>query len=518
MVVIVHFCYVRCSIFNYIKSLFGRTKKAKNQSNKPHREHNSILIQATETEVSAPLSPKRKINKEKQAHILHKEFVVSAEKYGISTKDFPKNAIAVINKLTQAGYEAYIVGGAIRDLLMEKNAKDVDIATNARPEEIQKVFGRQCRIIGRRFRLAHIVYGREIYEVATFRASHHEGHNEKISKTSEAGMLLRDNVYGTLREDAERRDFSINALYYDVHRNVIFDFFDGIADLKSAQLRLIGSPITRYQEDPVRMLRAIRFMAKLDFFLHKETGAPIKSMAHLLRNIPPARLFEESLKLLQAGAGLKTYELLRKYGLFEPLFPLLTPFFTDNQDSYCEKMIHKALSSTDERLRDGLSVNPAFLFATLFWYPLREKIDELKNEGGLNAYDAMMLAANEILSESNKAVALHRRYTTVIREIWALQFQFPKRTGKRPLQTLEQVKFRAGFDLLVMRAEIEGGDLIELSAWWHEFQFSNDAQRAEMLKAVASLPSFKMTSENDSKKKRKPRRRSRYKSKTVVEG
>lgn len=408
-----------------------------------------------------------------------------------------------------------MVGGCIRDMLMAHKAKDFDIATNAKPEEIQKLFGRQCRIIGRRFRLAHLVFGREIYEVATFRADHQSSNNDNHSKTSETGMLLRDNVYGTLREDAERRDFSVNALYYDVNRNLIFDFFHGIEDIRRAQLRLIGEPRLRYQEDPVRMLRAIRFMAKLDMFLDKSSEAPITSMAHLLKNIPAARLFEESLKLLQSGSGVKTYELLRKYGLFEPLFPVLSRFFTERQDSYSEKMIYTALHSTDERLRDNLRVNPAFLFAALFWYPLREKMDELKNEGGLNSHDAMLLAANEVLNESCRAVALHRRHTAVIREIWALQFQFTKRSGKRPLQTLEQLKFRAGFDLLVMRAEIEGGDLVELSAWWHEFQFSNEAQRNEMLNQVKSLPTFKILSDDTKPKKRKPRKRFQHKKRAL---
>ena len=310
-----------------------------------------------------------------------------------------------------------------------------------------------------------------------------------------------NNVYGSLREDAERRDFSVNAFYYDPTHNIIFDFFNGVEDLQAGKLRLLGSPVQRYQEDPVRMLRAIRFMAKLDMFLDKPTAEPIKEMAGLLTNIPAARLFDESLKLLQSGEGVKTYQLLREYGLFELLFPVLPPFFTPNQDSNAERMLIKALTSTDDRIKDSLPVNPAFLFAALFWYPLREKIDELKNEGGLNSHDAMMLAANEILDESCKAVALHPRHTGVIREIWSLQFQMTKRSGKRPLQTLEVQKFRAGFDLLVMRAEIEGGDLVELSAWWHEFQFSNDAQRAEMLKNVRSVPNF--AGEEKKKRRRK---------------
>ncbi len=433
------------------------------------------------------------------SHILHKKFTFNATHYNISPKSFPKNALAIVEKLQRAGYEAYIVGGCIRDLLLGKKAKDFDISTNARPEEVQKLFGRQCRLVGRRFRLAHIIFGREIFEVATFRAGHENHTNDKTSKISDEGMLLRDNVYGTLREDAERRDFSVNAFYYDPQHNLIYDFFDGVADLKAGKLRLLGNPIQRYQEDPVRMLRAIRFMAKLDMFLDRSTAAPIKEMAPLLSNIPAARLFDESLKLLQSGAGVKTYQLLREYQLFELLFPVLVPFFTERDDSNAERMIVKALTSTDERIKDKLPVNPAFLFAALFWYPLREKIEQLKNEGGLNNHDAMMLAANDILDESCKAVALHRRHTGVIREIWALQFQMTRRSGKRPLQTLEAQKFRAGFDLLVMRAEIEGGDLVELSAWWHEFQFSNDQQRAEMLQAVKKLPNVA----NEEKKKRR---------------
>lgn len=437
------------------------------------------------------------------SHILHKQFTVPAGQYQISPKNFPQQSVSIVNKLQQHGFEAYLVGGCIRDLLLGHKAKDVDIATNARPEEIQKIFGRQCRLIGRRFRLAHIVYGREIFEVATFRAEHHTSSNEKISKTSETGMLLRDNVYGTLREDAQRRDFTVNALYYDVHRNLIFDFFGGIRDLQAGCLRLIGDPVLRYQEDPVRMLRALRFMAKLDMFLDKASEEPIQKMGILLKHIPAARLFEETLKLLQSGKGFITYELLHKYGLFAQLFPILVPFLTEHQDSETEKMLAKALKSTDDRIRDNLRINPAFLFAALLWYPLREKIEQLKNEGGLNNHDALMLAANEILAQTCRTVALHRRHTAVIRDIWSLQFQFPKRSSKQVTQIIEHIKFRAGFDLLVMRAEIERGDLIELIAWWHEYQFSNAEQRTEMLKYV---PSF----HQEKRKKKCPSHRRTY--------
>lgn len=494
--------------------MFSKSTKAKPENEKTVGAKKRASSEPTKSKRSQPKLTEAKKVKGHQAdipsHLLHKKFTVNASQYGISPKNFPKNALSIVDKLHLAGYEAYIVGGCIRDLLLEKKAKDFDIATNARPEDIQRIFGRQCRLIGRRFRLAHIVYGREIFEVATFRAGHESHNNDKISKVSNEGMLLRDNVYGSLRDDAERRDFTVNALYYDTKRNLIFDFFNGIDDLKAGKLSLIGEPTTRYQEDPVRMLRAIRFMAKLDMFLEQKTAAPIREMAHLLANIPAARLFDESLKLLQAGSGVKTYRLLREYDLWQWLFPVLMPFFTPKGDSFAERMIEKALHSTDERIADKLPVNPAFLFAALLWYPLREKMEQLKNEGGFNSHDAMMLAANDILAESCKAIALHRRHTSVIRDIWALQFQMMKRSGNRPQQTLEHIKFRAGFDLLVMRAEIEGGDLVELSAWWHEYQFSNDGQRSELLKSVRHSPNTQTE-----RKKKRPRRTFRKKTKSA---
>lgn len=492
--------------------MFSKSKKPKQDVEKTTSTKKKASSETKSKRSQPKFSEPKKAkghHKDEPSHLIHKKFTVNAAQYGISPKNFPKNALSIVDKLHLAGYEAYIVGGCIRDLLLEKKAKDFDIATNARPEEIQRIFGRQCRLIGRRFRLAHIVYGREIFEVATFRAGHTSQSNDKISKVSDEGMLLRDNVYGTLRDDAERRDFTVNSLYYDTKRNLIFDFFNGIEDLKAGKLSLIGEPSVRYQEDPVRMLRAIRFMAKLDMFLDKATAAPIRDMAVLLTNIPAARLFDESLKLLQAGAGLKTYQLLREYGLWQFLFPVLTPFFTPKGDSNAERMIEKALNSTDDRIADKLPVNPAFLFAALLWYPLREKMEQLKNEGGFNSHDAMMLAANDILAESCKAIALHRRHTTVIRDIWTLQFQMMKRSGNRPQQTLEHIKFRAGFDLLVMRAEIEGGDLVELSAWWHEYQFSNDVQRSELLKSVRQLP-------NVQAEEKKKRRRRTFKKKPKI--
>ncbi|MFZ7217494.1 polynucleotide adenylyltransferase PcnB [Avibacterium avium] len=434
---------------------------------------------------------------------------MQASQYGIQPRMISKNALTVVQKLQRNGYEAYIVGGCLRDLLLETTPKDFDVATNARPEQVQAIFQRQCRLIGRRFRLAHVMFGRDIIEVATFRANHSEHNNERQSKQSDEGMLLRDNVYGTLEQDAERRDFSVNALYYNPQDNTLRDFYHGIEDIKAGKLRLIGDPVIRYQEDPVRMLRAIRFMAKLDMFLEKPTEAPIKQMAHLLRHIPPARLYDEAQKLLQTGNGVKTYHLLRQYGLFDQLFPTLMPYFTEKQDSFAERMILTALTSTDERIADKLRINPAFLFACFFWYPLREKVEMLKNEGGLNNHDAYALASNEILDQLATSLAAPRRHTGVIRDIWFLQLQLLKRNGNAPMRVMAHPKFRAAFDLLAMRAQVEGGEAIELATWWHEYQFSNEEQRNALVKAHQKLhPTPK-------KKRYRPRKRKTQKEPTA---
>nr|WP_065233937.1 polynucleotide adenylyltransferase PcnB [Gallibacterium genomosp. 3] len=435
---------------------------------------------------------------------MHRSHILKASDYGIYPHLISRQALQVVEKLQNNGFEAYVVGGCLRDILLEKTPKDFDIATNARPEQIQKIFQRQCRLVGRRFRLAHILFGKEIIEVATFRAAHDTVNNDQFAKQSAEGMLLRDNVYGNLEDDAARRDFTVNAFYYNPNKDQLYDFFNGIKDLRAGRLVLIGDPVQRYQEDPVRMLRAIRFMAKLEMFLDKRCEQPIYELAPLLQNIPAARLFDESLKLLQTGQGEKTYHLLYKYQLFQQLFPVLTPFFTENGDSFTEKMLIKALRSTDERIADHLRINPAFLFAAFFWYPLRERIEILKNEGGLNNFDAYSLASNDLLHLVCQRVAILRRHTATIRDIWSLQLLFTKRTGKRPQLTLEHQKFRAAYDLLALRAEIEHGETIELATWWYEYQQSNTSQRNELIQIQQ-----KRQAEHGVPNKRKPRRRYR---------
>ncbi|UEA17722.1 polynucleotide adenylyltransferase PcnB [Pasteurella canis] len=497
---------MRSIILKYIKNLFNKKTKAYLvEREKTDAIHSSATITKVEEGSSTVIQHDTQPPKPSKTSYYYDKHVIKASLHGITPRMISRNALTVVEKLHRQGFETYIVGGCLRDLLLGKHPKDFDVVTNARPEQIQTIFQRQCRLVGRRFRLAHIMFGRDVIEVATFRANHTESRNENHAKQSEQGMLLRDNVYGTLEQDAQRRDFTVNALYYNPQDNTLRDYFNGIEDLKAGKLRLIGDPAIRYQEDPVRMLRAIRFMAKLDMFLETPSEQPIRQLAHLLKNIPPARLFDESLKLLQTGHGVKTYQLLREYHLFEQLFPTLMPYFTAKGDNFTERMILKALTSTDERVADKLRINPAFLFAAFFWYPLREKVEILKNEGGLNNHDAYALASNEILDAFCIALAAPRRHTSVIRDIWFLQLQLLKRTGQNPIRTMEHPKFRAAFDLLAMRAEIEGSEAIELATWWHEYQFSNIEQRDLLVQEQQRLHPKPKKKYYRSRKRRKPR-------------
>ncbi len=408
--------------------------------------------------------------------------VVTREEHNISRKHISDNALKVLYRLHSSGFDAYLVGGGVRDLLLGQTPKDFDIATNATPEEVRKLF-RNCRLIGRRFRLAHVMFGREIIEVATFRG-HHQENDSQSSSQSKAGMLLRDNVYGTIDEDAERRDFTVNAMYYNIANYSIHDYAGGIEDLEDRLVRMIGDPETRYREDPVRMLRAIRFAAKLDFDIEEDTAAPIEDLAPLLRDIPPARLYEESLKMLQTGVGLETYHLMREYGLFQELFPVVAEFFTEEYDSLTEQMLDLSLDSTDLRIQDGKRVNPAFMFAAILWYPVMSLSKQLAQQRNFSEYDAMMEAANIVLDRVVQRIAIPRRHTTTVREIWQMQFRLERRTGKRAFRLLELNKFRAGFDFLLMRGEIEGGDVKVLAEWWSAFQNADRDQRQLMVNSL----------------------------------
>lgn len=417
--------------------------------------------------------------------------IIPRDQHSISRKEISENALKVLYRLNKAGYEAYLVGGGVRDLLLGRKPKDFDITTNATPEQMRKLF-RNCRLVGRRFRLAHVMFGPEIIEVATFRGHHLNQTSEDTGAQApvaalqgQNGMLLRDNIFGSIEEDAQRRDFTVNSLYYSVADFTLRDYTGGLPDLQAGIIRLIGDPETRYREDPVRMLRAVRFAAKLDMTIDAATAEPIPRLASLLHDIPAARLFEESLKLLQAGYGEPTYRLLCEYQLFQPMFPLISRNFTPQGDSFMEKMVTQVLKNTDHRVQNAMRVNPAFLFSAMLWYPMLEHAQKLAQEGGLAYYDAFSLAINDILDEQCRSLSIPKRLTTLMRDIWQLQLRLSRRQGKRAFKLMEHPKFRAAFDLLALRADVEkNGELQRLVQWWREFQEAAPPRQKSLLNTV----------------------------------
>lgn len=426
-------------------------------------------------------------NKDSQQNV-----VIPRDAHNVSRKDISENALKVLYRLNKAGFEAYLVGGGVRDLLLGLHPKDFDVVTNARPEEIKKLF-RNCRLIGRRFRLAHILFGREVIEVATFRGNHADNPE---AKRSDEGMLLRDNVYGdSLEEDALRRDFTINALYYNIADYSIVDYAGGMASLAARRIEFIGDPATRYREDPVRMLRAVRFATKLDMTIAPATANPITELAPLLDDIPPPRLFEECLKLFMAGHGLDNLRMLADFGLLQRLFPLLTPYLEDDR---ARRFIELALQSTDHRVNNDLKSTPAYLFAALLWPAVDQRAQDVLLESGLPQNDAYQIAMNDVMDEQCRRIAIPRRFTTTIREIWTLQLRLDKRAGRRAERLFEHPRFRAAFDFLLMRGEVEGKEIKALGQWWQEYQDTDPQGRRAM---VASL------FDNKRPRRRRPRKR-----------
>ena len=381
----------------------------------------------------------------------------------------------MLSRLRSAGYDAYLVGGCVRDLLIGKIPKDFDVSTRAHPEQVQAVF-KNCRLIGRRFRLAHIHFGREVIEVATFRAPHHQ---EGESLQHEDGRILRDNVYGTQEEDAWRRDFTVNALYYDSVDFSVRDHVGAMADIESRTLRMIGEPSERYKEDPVRMLRAVRFAAKLDFSIEPATQAPIKELGGMLKDIPSSRLFDELLKLFHGAAAVKTFHLLREYDLLRQLFPLSDDYFKNNIDSSAERLVLASLANTDARISEGKSVTPAFLFAAMLWGPMLKELEGKSNK--VPQYQAIQVAADQLLAKQLQYTSIPRRFSVMMREIWQLQSRFEMRSGKRPWRLLEHPRFRAAYDFLVLRANV-GEVPAELATWWTDFQECEEPAQKKMLK------------------------------------
>jgi poly(A) polymerase len=395
---------------------------------------------------------------------------VPRDKHGLSRSDVSAGALKVCNVLRDAGYSAYVVGGAVRDLLLGIEPKDFDVATDARPEQVKPLF-RRAIIIGRRFRLVHVMIGQETVEVSTFRTA-----DAETTQKDEHGRVLRDNVFGSQQEDALRRDFSINALYYDPATEEVVDYHGGLADLRKRTMRMIGDPEIRFREDPVRMLRAVRLGAKLGLTLDPDTRAPIRRLASLLELVPPARLFDEMLKLLLSGHASACVRQLREEGLHRGVLPLLDVIL---EQPLGERFVTLALAQTDERVKADRPVSPAFLFAALLWHQVLVawKAREERGERTLTALDASM---DEVLDAQCEKLAITRKLTATMREIWAMQPRFEQRSGQRPYRLLESSRFRMAYDFLALRAA-SGEVSADLEAWWRAFQGANADTRAAML-------------------------------------
>ena len=375
------------------------------------------------------------------------------------------NALIVLERLRDAGYEAYLVGGSVRDLLLNLTPKDFDVTTDASPEQIKKVF-KNCRLIGRRFRLAHVLFGREVIEVATFRADHQQGEGGQVES---GGRILRDNVFGSIEEDARRRDFSVNALYFCSKDSTIIDYVGALEDIEKRTLKLIGDPEVRCAEDPVRCLRAARFSAKLGFSLDNATEKAVIAQAHLLRDIPPARLFEETLKMFHSGHAVESLEQLCRLDLLQYLFPVADACLKAGDKNF-EKFVTLALQNTDLRLKEGKPVTPAFLYAVMLWPETMARAKVFQTEEP--PVPALLRAADEVLRDQLKFTSLPKRFSIPMREIWAMQPRLENYLGKRALRMLSNSRFRAGYDFLCLRSKVSV-ELSEKCQWWTEIQISN---------------------------------------------
>jgi poly(A) polymerase len=436
---------------------------------------------------------------------LGKRVEVPKSEHGIDPTLVDERAIKVVTTLTEGGFEAYIVGGAVRDLLVGLRPKDFDVATNATPEQVKALF-RRAFIIGRRFRIVHVVFGRgrqdrglsEVIEVSTFRAlldataAEQVAGNEKTSKSDLAGKtsvvdasgrVLRDNVWGPQIEDAARRDFTVNAMYYDPVREIVVDYHGGIKDAKKKLLRMIGDPAARYREDPVRIIRVVRFAAKLGFEIEPKTRAPIKEMAGLLDNVPQSRTFDEMIKLLQTGHALASIEQLRKQGLHRGVFPVLDVALDEaHRHDGREKFVQLALADTDRRVGEGKPVAPSFMLACMLWHDVLDGWQKLK-KGGEPAFPALQQAIDAAFDARIGDISGRGKLAADMREIWMMQPRFERRSGSGPTTLVEQPRFRAGFDFLRLRADAGEIDA-ELAEWWEDFSLADEAERGRLLDAA----------------------------------
>lgn len=413
-------------------------------------------------------------------------------KHRIARDRISRCAATTCETLQQHGHAAYVVGGAVRDLMLGRDPKDYDVATSASPEQVRAIF-RRSRIIGRRFRLVHVMCGSETVEVATFRGSADSGTDERQT-TDEHGRILRDNVFGSLEDDARRRDFTVNAMFYDPVREEVLDYHHGVPDLKARKLRMIGDAAQRYREDPIRMLRAVRLAASRGLEIEARTRKPIRELADLLHNVPQARVFDEMMKLLLSGHAAEGVRRLRKEGLHHGLLPLLDAIL---EQPLGERFVMRALENTDRRINADKPVSPGFLFAALLWHEVLTAWKQAEARG-LNTMPALFHAMDQVGQLQAEQLAIPRRYGGDMKEIWALQPRFLNRFGRRPYHLLEHQRFRAGYDFLLLRCE--SGELdAEIGEWWKKFQHADEATRAGML--LKEAPGV------GKKRRRRPRRR-----------
>lgn len=390
------------------------------------------------------------------------------KRHGIQAESLSRGARQVCQTLQAKGYQAYVVGGAVRDLLLGVKPKDFDVATDADPEEVHKLF-RRSRLIGRRFKIVHVMFGEETVEVSTFRAG-------TGGEADEHGRVLRDNVFGNREQDAARRDFTCNAMYFDPADLTVFDYHRGYKDVQAKTVRIIGDARLRYREDPVRMLRAVRFAAKLGFHIHAQTSAPIRELAPLLENVPAARMFDEMQKLLLSGHAVACLKRLRSEGLHHGVLPMLDVIL---EQPMGERFVMLALAQTDERVREERPVSPAFLFASLLWHEVLASWNGAKTRGE-RPIPALHDAMDNVLALQTDKLAIPRRFTAMMKEIWILQPRFEQRSGRRPHALLAQERFRAAYDFLELRAQ-SGEVPSELAEWWTEFQDVTPERREDML-------------------------------------
>jgi poly(A) polymerase len=450
----------------------------------------------------------QKVFKKKQATVDAANLeprIYTREQHGIAREGISDCALRTTRLLQEAGFQAFVVGGAVRDLLLGREPKDFDVATNATPAETRRVI-RRSRVIGRRFQIVHALCGDEVVEVSTFRAMQtsavaEEGTDETVNaahRTDEHGRVLRDNVFGTQAEDAVRRDFTVNALYYDPKAEEVWDYGNGVQDVKRRILRIIGDPATRYREDPVRMLRAVRFAAKLGFSIEPATRAPIGAMSDLLANVPSSRLFDEIIKLLLSGHAHACVHRLREEGLHHGLLPMLDVIL---EQPLGQRFVDLALQRTDERVRDGKPVSPSFLLAALLWHEVLAGTQR-HTAKGMKPVPALHAAMHDVLEAQRKQLAIPHRYDAQMKELWLMQPRYAQRFGARPLRLLETPRFRAGMDFLVLRCE--AGELdAELGNWWLQFSAADADERKALLESVAGGE----RAGEAQRKRRRPRKR-----------